>query len=164
MKGFLGSHRERLKKMLLENEPRLKDLKSNQTMIRKELKYLQELLTEKRYSLYTDLEYERVDVLEKIKERRKTLSKYSNSLFNLISELQSKIEQPDREILKSMRSIISRCERVKNLNPLEKNYPENVEQKTLLQQYSILKTNMEELKDSVSIELEWRQLRSFASK
>ncbi|XP_078521620.1 E3 ubiquitin-protein ligase TRIM17-like [Lissotriton helveticus] len=162
-KDVLESHGERLKKMLSENEPILKELESKKQMIRKELRYLQQLLLTKRHSLYWDLQCERVDVLKKIIERRKTLSKYSHYLQNIISELQSRTEQPDMEILKDMWSIMSRCESIKDQNPLEENYPEKAMQKTLHQQSIILKKNMAELKDTVSIELEWRQLRSFAS-
>ncbi|XP_069499160.1 E3 ubiquitin-protein ligase TRIM39-like [Ambystoma mexicanum] len=130
--------------------------------IKRRFENLHAILETRKIHLAMKLQGENAEILKHIPEIKKMLMIRDNSVRTLISELQSKFEQTDIEILKTMTDILNRCQNIKTNEQI--NFPV-IEEKLMKysQHCKILQRTMRELKEKVPTEIESVQLRTFAS-
>ncbi|XP_039358203.1 E3 ubiquitin-protein ligase TRIM39-like [Mauremys reevesii] len=92
-------------------------VKNRREMIAGEFNKLHTLLREEEQLLLQSLEEEEKETLQKLQENVTKLSQQSSSLQQLITELEEKCQQPVVELLKDVKSTLSRTENVKLQEP-----------------------------------------------
>ncbi|XP_039358201.1 E3 ubiquitin-protein ligase TRIM39-like [Mauremys reevesii] len=92
-------------------------VKNRREMIAGEFNKLHTLLREEEQLLLQSLEEEERETLQKLQENVTKLSQQSSSLQQLITELEEKCQQPVVELLKDVKSTLSRSENVKLQEP-----------------------------------------------
>ncbi|XP_044840091.1 uncharacterized protein LOC123346681 [Mauremys mutica] len=92
-------------------------VKNRREMIAGEFNKLHTLLREEEQLLLQSLEEEESETLQKLQENVTKLSQQSSSLQQLITELEEKCQQPVVELLKDVKSTLSRSENVKLQEP-----------------------------------------------
>ncbi|XP_039373557.1 E3 ubiquitin-protein ligase TRIM39-like [Mauremys reevesii] len=92
-------------------------VKNRREMIAGEFNKLHTLLREEEQLLLQSLEEEEKETLQKLQENVTKLSQQSSSLQQLITELEEKCQQPVVELLKDVKSTLSRNENVKLQEP-----------------------------------------------
>ncbi|XP_044839862.1 E3 ubiquitin-protein ligase TRIM39-like isoform X1 [Mauremys mutica] len=92
-------------------------VKNRREMIAGEFNKLHTLLREEEQLLLQSLEEEERETLQRLRENVTKLSQQSSSLQQLIAELKEKCQQPVVELLKDVKSTLSRSENVKLQEP-----------------------------------------------
>ncbi|XP_039373554.1 E3 ubiquitin-protein ligase TRIM39-like [Mauremys reevesii] len=92
-------------------------VKNRREMIAGEFNKLHTLLREEEQLLLQSLEEEEKETLQRLQENITKLSQQSSSLQQLITELEEKCQQPVVELLKDVKSTLSRSENVKLQEP-----------------------------------------------
>ncbi|XP_044839058.1 E3 ubiquitin-protein ligase TRIM39-like [Mauremys mutica] len=92
-------------------------VKNKREMIAGEFNKLHTLLREEEQLLLQSLEEEERETLQRLRENVTKLSQQSSSLQQLITEIEEKCQQPVVELLKDMKSALSRSENVKLQEP-----------------------------------------------
>ncbi|XP_039373555.1 E3 ubiquitin-protein ligase TRIM39-like [Mauremys reevesii] len=92
-------------------------VKNRREMIAGEFNKLHTLLREEEQLLLQSLEEEERETLQRLRENVTKLSQQSSSLQQLITELEEKCQQPVVELLKDVKSTLSRSENVKLWEP-----------------------------------------------
>ncbi|XP_069490982.1 E3 ubiquitin-protein ligase TRIM39-like isoform X2 [Ambystoma mexicanum] len=129
-KDKLCSHMEHLKKELkdlhewIEEEKRnASELKGNIMNQREKIlstfEHLKQFLEQEKQQLLSRLEKEQEENMTKIQEKLTQLEKQQSTHRDLITELKSKCQQQDVDLLKDVKSVLSRCSEVKALKPQE---------------------------------------------
>ncbi|XP_069490963.1 E3 ubiquitin-protein ligase TRIM39-like isoform X2 [Ambystoma mexicanum] len=129
-KDKLYSHMEHLKKELkdlhewIEEEKRnASELKANIMNQREKIlstfDHLKQFLEKEKQQLLSRLEKEQEENMKKIQEKLTQLEKQQSTHRDLITELESKCQQQDVDLLKDVKSVLGRCSAVKALKPQE---------------------------------------------
>ncbi|XP_043384738.1 E3 ubiquitin-protein ligase TRIM39-like isoform X2 [Chelonia mydas] len=92
-------------------------VKNKREMIAGEFKKLHTLLREEEQLLLQSLEQEERKTLQRLQENVTKLSRQSSSLQKLITEIEKKCQQPVAELLKDVKSTLSRSKNVKLQEP-----------------------------------------------
>ncbi|XP_039358222.1 E3 ubiquitin-protein ligase TRIM39-like [Mauremys reevesii] len=92
-------------------------VKNRREMIAGEFNKLHTLLREEEQLLLQSLEEEERETLQRLQENVTKLSQQSSSLQQLITEIEEKCQQPVVELLKAVKSTLSRSENVKLQEP-----------------------------------------------
>ncbi|XP_034645003.1 E3 ubiquitin-protein ligase TRIM39-like [Trachemys scripta elegans] len=92
-------------------------VKNKREMIAGEFNRLHMLLREEKQLLLQRLEEEERETLQRLRENVTKLSRQSSSLQQLIAEIEEKCQQPVVELLKDVKSTLSRSENVKLQEP-----------------------------------------------
>ncbi|XP_044839868.1 E3 ubiquitin-protein ligase TRIM39-like [Mauremys mutica] len=92
-------------------------VKNRREMIAGEFNKLHTLLREEEQLLLQSLEEEEKETLQRLQENVTKLSQQSSSLQQLITEIEEKCQQPVVELLKDVKSTLSRSENVKLQEP-----------------------------------------------
>ncbi|XP_039374793.1 E3 ubiquitin-protein ligase TRIM39-like [Mauremys reevesii] len=92
-------------------------IKNKREMIAGEFNKLHTLLREEEQMLLQSLEEEERETLQRLRENVTKLSQQSSSLQQLIAEIEEKCQQPVAELLKDVKSTLSRSENVKLQEP-----------------------------------------------
>ncbi|XP_044839033.1 E3 ubiquitin-protein ligase TRIM39-like [Mauremys mutica] len=124
LQGALGPLRKELEEALVltskEKEKTTKwqrTVKNKRETIAGEFNKLHTLLREEEQLLLQSLEEEERETLQRLQENVTKLSQQSSSLQQLITELEEKCQQPVVELLKDVKSTLSRSENVKLQEP-----------------------------------------------
>ncbi|XP_044839037.1 E3 ubiquitin-protein ligase TRIM39-like [Mauremys mutica] len=124
LQGALGSLRKELEEALAVTSKEEKKttewqgkVKNKRKMIAGEFNKLHTLLREEEQLLLQSLEEEERETLQRLRENVTKLSQQSSSLQQLITELEKKCQQPVIELLKDVKSTLSRSENVKLQEP-----------------------------------------------
>ncbi|XP_069491014.1 E3 ubiquitin-protein ligase TRIM39-like isoform X2 [Ambystoma mexicanum] len=129
-KGKLCRHMEHLKKELkdlhewVEEESRkTSELEANIMNQREKIlstfEHLKQFLEKEKQQLLSRLEKEQEENMKKIQEKLTQLEKQQSTHRDLITELESKCQQQDVDLLKDVKSVLGRCSDVKALKPQE---------------------------------------------
>ncbi|XP_069490973.1 E3 ubiquitin-protein ligase TRIM39-like isoform X2 [Ambystoma mexicanum] len=129
-KDKLYSHMEHLKKELkdlqewVEEESRkASELEANIMNQREKIlstfEHLKQFLEQEKQQLLSRLEKEQEENMKKIQEKLTQLEKQQSTHRDLITELESKCQQQDVDLLKDVKSVLGRCSAVKALKPQE---------------------------------------------
>ncbi|XP_069490990.1 E3 ubiquitin-protein ligase TRIM39-like isoform X2 [Ambystoma mexicanum] len=129
-KDKLYSHMEHLKKEVkdlhewIEEEKRnASELKANIMNQREKIlstfEHLKQFLEKEKQQLLSRLEKEQEEIMNKIQEKLTQLEKQQSTHRDLITELESKCQQQDVDLLKDVKSVLGRCSAVKALKPQE---------------------------------------------
>ncbi|XP_044839039.1 E3 ubiquitin-protein ligase TRIM39-like [Mauremys mutica] len=120
LQGALGPLRKELEEALAlmsEEEEKTTEwqgkVKNRREMIAGEFNKLHTLLREEEELLLQSLEEEEKETLQRLRENVTKLSQQSSSLQQLITEIEEKCQQPVVELLKDVKSTLSRSENVK---------------------------------------------------
>ncbi|XP_044839030.1 E3 ubiquitin-protein ligase TRIM39-like [Mauremys mutica] len=120
LQGALGPLRKELEEALAlmsaEEEKTTEwqgKVKNRREMIAGEFNKLHTLLREEEQLLLQSLEEEEKETLQRLRENVTKLSQQSSSLQQLITEIEEKCQQPVVELLKDVKSTLSRSENVK---------------------------------------------------
>ncbi|CAM4666272.1 unnamed protein product [Caretta caretta] len=92
-------------------------VKNKREMVSGEFNKLHTLLKEEEQLLLQSLEEEERETLQRLQENVTKLSRQSSSLQQLITEIEEKCQQPVAELLKDVKSTLSRSENVKLQEP-----------------------------------------------
>ncbi|CAM5098044.1 unnamed protein product [Natator depressus] len=124
LQGALGPLRKELEEALaLMSKEKKKTtewqgkVKNKREMIAGEFNKLHTLLREEEQLLLQSLEEEERETLQRLQENVTKLSRQSSSLQQLITEIEDKCQQPVTELLKDVKSTLSRSENVKLQEP-----------------------------------------------
>ncbi|XP_037770869.1 E3 ubiquitin-protein ligase TRIM39-like [Chelonia mydas] len=124
LQGALGPLRKELQEALaLRSKEKKKTtewqgkVKNKREMISGEFNKLHTLLREEEQLLLQSLEQEERETLQRLQENVTKLSRQSSSLQQLITEIEEKCQQPVAELLKDVKSTLSRSENVKLQEP-----------------------------------------------
>ncbi|XP_044839040.1 E3 ubiquitin-protein ligase TRIM39-like [Mauremys mutica] len=124
LQGALGPLRKELEEALTlmsKEETKTKEwqgkVKNRREMIAGEFNKLHTLLREEEQLLLQSLEEEEKKTLQRLQENVTKLSQQSSSLQQLITELEEKCQQPVVELLKDVKSTLSRSANVKLQEP-----------------------------------------------
>ncbi|XP_044840093.1 E3 ubiquitin-protein ligase TRIM39-like [Mauremys mutica] len=124
LQGALGPLRKELEEALaLTSKEKEKTTEWQRTVMNKremiagEFNKLHTLLREEEQLLLQSLEEEERETLQRLQENVTKLSQQSSSLQQLITELEEKCQQPVVELLKDVKSTLSRSENVKLQKP-----------------------------------------------
>ncbi|CAM5097985.1 unnamed protein product [Natator depressus] len=124
LQGALGPLRKELEEALaLTSKEKKKTtewqgkVKNKREMIAGEFNKLHTLLREEEQLLLHSLEQEERKTLQRLQENVTKLSRQSSSLQQLITEIERKCQQPVTELLKDVKSTLSRSENVKLQEP-----------------------------------------------
>ncbi|KAM9120250.1 E3 ubiquitin-protein ligase TRIM39-like [Pangshura tecta] len=124
LQGALGPLRKELEEALaLMSKEQKKTtewqskVKNKREMIAGEFNKLHTLLREEEQLLLQSLEEEERETLQRLRENITKLSQQSSSLQQLITEIEEKCQQPVVELLKDVKSTLSRSENVKLQEP-----------------------------------------------
>ncbi|XP_037770753.1 E3 ubiquitin-protein ligase TRIM39-like [Chelonia mydas] len=124
LQGALGPLRKELEEALaLMSKEKKKTtewqgkVKNKREMIAGEFNKLHTLLREEEQLLLQSLEQEERETLQRLQENVTKLSRQSSSLQQLITEIEEKCQQPVAELLKDVKSTLSRSENVKLQEP-----------------------------------------------
>ncbi|XP_039373552.1 E3 ubiquitin-protein ligase TRIM39-like [Mauremys reevesii] len=124
LQGALGPLRKELEEALAlmsaEEEKTTewqRTVKNRREMIAGEFNKLHTLLREEEQLLLQSLEEEEKETLQRLRENVTKLSQQSSSLQQLITEIEEKCQQPVVELLKDVKSTLSRSENVKLQEP-----------------------------------------------
>ncbi|CAM5098052.1 unnamed protein product [Natator depressus] len=124
LQGALGPLRKELEEALaLTSKEKKKTtewqgkVKNKREMTAGEFKKLHTLLREEEQLLLQSLEQEERETLQRLQENVTKLSQQSSSLQQLITEIEKKCQQPVAELLKDVKSTLSRSENVKLQEP-----------------------------------------------
>ncbi|CAM5158337.1 unnamed protein product [Eretmochelys imbricata] len=124
LQGALGPLRKELEEALaLMSKEKKKTtewqgkVKNKREMISGEFNKLHTLLREEEQLLLQSLEQEEKKTLQRLQENVTKLSRQSSSLQQLITEIEKKCQQPVAELLKDVKSTLSRSENVKLQEP-----------------------------------------------
>ncbi|XP_032655879.2 LOW QUALITY PROTEIN: E3 ubiquitin-protein ligase TRIM39-like, partial [Chelonoidis abingdonii] len=118
-------------------------VKTRREMIAGEFYKLHTLLREEEQLLLQSLEEEEKETLQRLRENVTKLSQQSSSLQQLITELEEKCQQPVVELLKDVKSTLSRSENVKIQEPeavstdLENVYKISLDMKEVLKRFGV---------------------------
>ncbi|XP_069491204.1 E3 ubiquitin-protein ligase TRIM39-like isoform X2 [Ambystoma mexicanum] len=129
-KDKLYSHMEHLKKELkdllewVEEESRnASDLEGNIKKQRESIlsafEHLKQFLEKEKQQLLSRLEKEQEEKMKKIQEKLTRLEEQQSTHRDMITELERKCQQQDVDLLKGVKSVLSRCSEVKALKPQE---------------------------------------------
>ncbi|CAM5158341.1 unnamed protein product [Eretmochelys imbricata] len=120
LQGALGPLRKELQEVLaLMSKEKKKTtewqgkVKNKREMVSGEFNKLHTLLKEEEQLLLQSLEEEERETLQRLQENVTKLSRQSSSLQQLITEIEEKRQQPVAELLKDVKSTLSRSENVK---------------------------------------------------
>ncbi|XP_065421109.1 E3 ubiquitin-protein ligase TRIM39-like [Chrysemys picta bellii] len=120
LQGALGPLRKELEEALALTSKEEKKttewqrkVKNKREMIAGEFNKLHTLLREEEQLLLQSLEEEERETLQRLQEKITKLSQQSSSLQQLITEIEEKCQQPVVELLKDVKSTLSRSENVK---------------------------------------------------
>ncbi|XP_034645002.1 E3 ubiquitin-protein ligase TRIM39-like isoform X2 [Trachemys scripta elegans] len=120
LQGSLGPLRKELEEALALTSKEEKKttewqrkVKNKREMIAGEFNKLHTLLREEEQLLLQSLEQEERETLQRLQENITKLSQQSSSLQQLITEIEEKCQQPVVELLKDVKSTLSRSENVK---------------------------------------------------
>ncbi|XP_044837844.1 E3 ubiquitin-protein ligase TRIM39-like [Mauremys mutica] len=124
LQGVLGPLRKELEEALALTSKEEKKttewqgkVKNKREMIAGEFNKLHTLLREEEQMLLQSLEEEERETLQRLSENVTKLSQQSSSLQQLIAEREEKCQQPVAELLKDVKSTLSRSENVKLQEP-----------------------------------------------
>ncbi|XP_043384151.1 LOW QUALITY PROTEIN: E3 ubiquitin-protein ligase TRIM39-like [Chelonia mydas] len=124
LQGALGPLRKELEEALAlmsKEEEKTTEwqgkVKNKREMISGEFKKLHTLLREEEQLLLQSLEQEERETLQRLQENVTKLSQQSSSLQQLITEIEKKCQKPVAELLKDVKSTLSRSENVKLQEP-----------------------------------------------
>ncbi|XP_074975961.1 LOW QUALITY PROTEIN: E3 ubiquitin-protein ligase TRIM39-like [Caretta caretta] len=124
LQGALGHLRKELQEVLaLTSKEKKKTtewqgkVKNKREMVSGEFNKLHTLLKEEEQLLLQSLEEEERETLQRLQENVTKLSRQSSSLQQLITEIEEKCQQPVAELLKDVKSTLSRSENVKLQEP-----------------------------------------------
>ncbi|XP_039373656.1 E3 ubiquitin-protein ligase TRIM39-like [Mauremys reevesii] len=124
LQGVLGPLRKELEEALAlrsKEEEKITEwqskVKNKRETIAGEFNKLHTLLREEEQQLLQSLEEEERETLQRLRENVTKLSQQSSSLQQLITEIEEKCQQPVVELLKDVKSTLSRSENVKLLEP-----------------------------------------------
>ncbi|XP_043384102.1 E3 ubiquitin-protein ligase TRIM39-like isoform X5 [Chelonia mydas] len=124
LQGALGPLRKELEESLAltsKEEEKTTEwqgkVKNKREMIAGEFNKLHTLLREEEQLLLQSLEEEERETLHRLRENVTKLSQQSSSLQQLITEIEEKCQQPVAELLKDVKSTLSRSENVKLQEP-----------------------------------------------
>ncbi|XP_065421105.1 E3 ubiquitin-protein ligase TRIM39-like isoform X1 [Chrysemys picta bellii] len=124
LQGALGPLRKELEEALAltsKEEEKTTEwqgkVKNKREMIAGEFNKLHTLLREEEQLLLQSLEEEERETLQRLQENVTKLSQQSSSLQQLITEIEEKCQQPVVELLKDVKSTLSRSEKVKLQEP-----------------------------------------------
>ncbi|CAM5158322.1 unnamed protein product [Eretmochelys imbricata] len=124
LQGALGPLRKELQEVLaLMSKEKKKTtewqgkVKNKREMVSGEFNKLHTLLKEEEQLLLQSLEEEERETLQRLQENVTKLSRQSSSLQQLITELEEKCQQPVAELLKDVKSTLSRSENMKLQEP-----------------------------------------------
>ncbi|XP_037769212.1 E3 ubiquitin-protein ligase TRIM39-like isoform X1 [Chelonia mydas] len=124
LQGALGPLRKELEEALAlmsKEEEKTTEwqgkVKNKREMIAGEFKKLHTLLREEEQLLLQSLEQEERKTLQRLQENVTKLSRQSSSLQKLITEIEKKCQQPVAELLKDVKSTLSRSKNVKLQEP-----------------------------------------------
>ncbi|XP_039358198.1 E3 ubiquitin-protein ligase TRIM39-like isoform X2 [Mauremys reevesii] len=124
LQGALGPLRKELEEALVltskEKEKTTewqRTVKNRREMMADEFNKLHTLLREEEQLLLQSLEEEERETLQRLQENVTKLSQQSSSLQQLITEIEEKCQQPVIELLKDVKSTLSRSENVKLQEP-----------------------------------------------
>ncbi|XP_039373665.1 E3 ubiquitin-protein ligase TRIM39-like [Mauremys reevesii] len=124
LQGALGPLRKELEEVLALTSKEEKKttecqskVKNKREMIAGEFSKLHTLLRVKEQLLLQSLEEEERETLQRLRENVTKLSQRSSSLQQLITEIEEKCQQPVVELLKDVKSTLSRSENVKLQEP-----------------------------------------------
>ncbi|KAM9120316.1 E3 ubiquitin-protein ligase TRIM39-like isoform 1-T1 [Pangshura tecta] len=124
LQGALGPLRKELEEALAlmsKEEKKTTEwqgkIKNKREMIAGEFNKLHTLLREEEQMLLQSLEEEERETLQRLRENVNKLSQQSSSLQQLIAEIEEKCQQPVAELLKDVKSTLSRSENVKLQEP-----------------------------------------------
>ncbi|XP_069491005.1 E3 ubiquitin-protein ligase TRIM39-like isoform X4 [Ambystoma mexicanum] len=81
--------------------------------------HLKQFLEQEKQQLLSRLEKEEEENMKKIQEKLTQLEKQQSTHRDLITELESKCQQQDVDLLKDVKSVLGRCSEVKALKPQE---------------------------------------------
>ncbi|XP_039358195.1 E3 ubiquitin-protein ligase TRIM39-like [Mauremys reevesii] len=125
LQGALGPLRKELEEALVLTSKEKKKttewqgkVKNKREMIAGEFNKLHTLLREEEQLLLQSLEEEERKTLQRLQENVTKLSQQSSSLQQLITEIEEKCQQPVVELLKDVKSTLSRSENVKLQEPV----------------------------------------------
>ncbi|XP_069488970.1 E3 ubiquitin-protein ligase TRIM39-like [Ambystoma mexicanum] len=173
-KDKLYSHMEHLKKELkdlqewVEEESRkASELEGNIMKQRESIlstfEHLKQFLEKEKQQLLSRLEKEQEEKMKKIQEKLTRLEEQQSTHRDLITELESKCQQQDVDLLKDVKSVLDRCSEVKALNPQE----DAAGMETTLQsttRHAHLQEKLTELKETFPAEMGtfnyWRYVKS----
>ncbi|XP_030045256.1 E3 ubiquitin-protein ligase TRIM39-like, partial [Microcaecilia unicolor] len=117
----LRKNLEDLLKFKSTEEKKAEELKSETQIKRQkvesEFEELQQFLNKEKQILLSRLEKEEKKILQRIMENETQLEEQSSSLMQLITEIEEKSQQPTNELLKDVKDALSRCEKMKFLEP-----------------------------------------------
>ncbi|XP_030045185.1 E3 ubiquitin-protein ligase TRIM39-like isoform X3 [Microcaecilia unicolor] len=85
--------------------------------VESEFEELHQFLNKEKQILLSRLEEEEKKILQRITENETQLEEQSSSLMQLITEIEEKSQQPTNELLKDVKDALSRCEKMKFLEP-----------------------------------------------
>ncbi|XP_069491146.1 E3 ubiquitin-protein ligase TRIM39-like [Ambystoma mexicanum] len=167
-KDQLYSHMEHLKKELkelqewVEEESRKASELERNIMKQREnilstFEHLKQFLEQEKQQLLIRLEKEQEETMKKIQEKLTHLEEQQSTHRDLITELERKCQQQDMDLLKDVKSVLSRCSEVKALNPQE----EASGMKTMVLRIRRHAQLLAELKETFPAEMEWRYVKSF---
>nr|XP_005315076.2 E3 ubiquitin-protein ligase TRIM11-like [Chrysemys picta bellii] len=124
LQGVLGPLRKELKEALALTSKEKKEttewqrkVKNKRETIAGEFNKLHKLLREEEQLLVQSLEEEERETLQRLQENVTKLSQQSSSLQQLITEIEEKCQQPVVELLKDVKSTLSRSESMKLQEP-----------------------------------------------
>ncbi|XP_034645001.1 E3 ubiquitin-protein ligase TRIM39-like isoform X1 [Trachemys scripta elegans] len=165
LQGSLGPLRKELEEALALTSKEEKKttewqrkVKNKREMIAGEFNKLHTLLREEEQLLLQSLEQEERETLQRLQENITKLSQQSSSLQQLITEIEEKCQQPVVELLKDVKSTLSRSENVK----LQEQEAVSTDLKNV---YKISLDMNEVLKrfiDKLQAELRWRRAQIYA--
>ncbi|XP_069489001.1 uncharacterized protein [Ambystoma mexicanum] len=118
--------------------------------------HLKQLLEKEKQQLLSRLEKEQEEKMKKIQGKLTRLEEQQSTHRSLITELERKLQQQDVDLLKDVKSVLSRCSEVKALKPQED--APGMEMTLLrIRRHAQLLT---ELKETFPAEMDWRYVKS----
>ncbi|XP_069490999.1 E3 ubiquitin-protein ligase TRIM39-like isoform X1 [Ambystoma mexicanum] len=167
-KGKLCSHMEHLKKELkdlhewVEEESRkTSELEANFMNQREKIlstfEHLKQFLEKEKQQLLSRLEKEEEENMKKIQEKLTQLEKQQSTHRDLITELESKCQQQDVDLLKDMKSVLGRCSAAKALKPQEDAPGMEMTLQSIRRHAQLLA----ELQETFPVEMELRYVKSW---
>ncbi|XP_069491210.1 E3 ubiquitin-protein ligase TRIM39-like [Ambystoma mexicanum] len=118
--------------------------------------HLKQFLEKEKQQLLSRLEKEQEEKMKKIQEKLTRLEKQQSTHRSLITELERKCQQQDVDLLKDVKSVLSRCSEVKALKPQED--APGIE--TMLLRIRRHAQLLAELKETFPAEMDWRYVKS----
>ncbi|XP_069488992.1 E3 ubiquitin-protein ligase TRIM39-like [Ambystoma mexicanum] len=121
--------------------------------------HLKQFLEKEKQQLLSRLEKEQEEKMKKIQEKLTPLEKQQSTHRSLITELERKCQQQDVDLLKDVKSVLSRCSEVKALKPQE-DAPGMETPLLSTTRHAHLQEKLTELKETFPAEMDWRYVKS----